>query len=577
MWHRPRAHATIRALGAGDVYTIRTPDGSEIGPCSGQTIKVLIEEGVIDSKARVVDDANLVPIERVAFFAAILKKEKTESLDHLLFSSDLTQDAGTEPLLPERFGDLAPSDPGKRKPTVTLEVSDDGRATAVVTSDVEPVEVSKTVSVDLEEVIQEEPIEDSAPRKRSGSIEEMLGPNYPIVDPWFAGLLTGVWRKQETGVLEVRARDITTTIYLFDGTPLYAAKGTLGDSLGRLLVRMGRITEAQLEQAVQHFLDAYQGQSKRIGEVMVELGMITPHEVAEALQIQTSEKILSCFAWTELEYTFHPDEAFIKGVPRFNCHVPALVVEGIRRHYDVSRFEEVLGAAKARFPVLRDSVQAIAERFGLDPTQRRLLEAFKGDKLLSMLRTASSADQLAAGQFLAALIVGGSFDIQIGPRSTRSNSGTASVPWHLRTTSAHETSSQPPSVSGPGAMSALWAEAAFKLGKRLAPNEPERAVEKFKQAIQLRPDAVEYRLMLTFTEYRLAQTVEEQRACAQRAVELAKQALRQDRKVASAHKVLGHFEKASGNLEKAVGHFKKALELDAFDEESQAEFRKLKG
>src|SRR5262249_55983912 len=114
----------------------------------------------------------------------------------------------------------------------------------------------------------------------------------------FAELLVGVSDRKDTGVLELNAEQIKTRIYFQEGVPVFADGGAVGDTLGRILVRHGRLTEEQYEQAIAHMKQNLQGsQQIRLGECLVQLGMLRPEEVFDALRLQVREKMVSCFKW----------------------------------------------------------------------------------------------------------------------------------------------------------------------------------------------------------------------------------------------------------------------------------------
>ncbi|HET6304090.1 MAG TPA: DUF4388 domain-containing protein, partial [Myxococcota bacterium] len=59
----------------------------------------------------------------------------------------------------------------------------------------------------------------------------------------FPELLVGLHAAGETGVLEVRAAGIRTDVTLRRGSPVFAEGGQLRQTLGRLLLRRGEISE----------------------------------------------------------------------------------------------------------------------------------------------------------------------------------------------------------------------------------------------------------------------------------------------------------------------------------------------
>ena len=112
--------------------------------------------------------------------------------------------------------------------------------------------------------------------------------------------LIGIQRK--TGVLTLKSGQETATVAFVEGQ-VVGADSTgrrLEDRLGSVLVKTGRITEAQLQEAlrVQH------STLNRLGTILVESKFIDAAGLSEALQVQISQMVYRLFRWTAGEYHF---------------------------------------------------------------------------------------------------------------------------------------------------------------------------------------------------------------------------------------------------------------------------------
>src|SRR4030095_14719104 len=154
-----------------------------------------------------------------------------------------------------------------------------------------------------------------------------------------AELLIELKRRRASEVLELRAGGVCTAIHLRDGDPTFAEGGSLQETLGRELVRRGagghedyaRVVERMTEGVIHH-------QSLRLGEVLVELGLLSPAEVYDALALQVRAKIVACFEWDAFAYEVprpldEPEDLGIYQCPPME----ALVLAGIRAHYGPER------------------------------------------------------------------------------------------------------------------------------------------------------------------------------------------------------------------------------------------------
>ena len=84
---------------------------------------------------------------------------------------------------------------------------------------------------------------------------------------------------RKTGVLRVTSdlRHNAGTVYFQDGTIVFAEIRSNPLPLGALLLRTAKISEADLERA--RDMQTRQGDQRRLGEILVELGAITRREL----------------------------------------------------------------------------------------------------------------------------------------------------------------------------------------------------------------------------------------------------------------------------------------------------------
>ena len=79
---------------------------------------------------------------------------------------------------------------------------------------------------------------------------------------------------------------------------MFAAGGTVGDSLGRILVDEGVISEHEYGEAIRVMTATLvDDEQTRLGEVLVGLGYLTHEGVQRALERQMRRKIMRCLMW----------------------------------------------------------------------------------------------------------------------------------------------------------------------------------------------------------------------------------------------------------------------------------------
>jgi hypothetical protein len=110
----------------------------------------------------------------------------------------------------------------------------------------------------------------------------------------------------ETGALfvirQVQEQNSTRKeIYLKNGRLFYVASSERGELLGEYLVRRGRITRKQLEQALE-VLGSYGG---HLGDTVIGLGLVSAMDVFRAIRDQGRDRVASLCGWEDGAATFY--------------------------------------------------------------------------------------------------------------------------------------------------------------------------------------------------------------------------------------------------------------------------------
>jgi hypothetical protein len=432
----------------------------------------------------------------------------------------------------------------------------------------------------------------SAPRRRAA--------------PTLPELLVALHSRRETGFLEIRAAGVCVRILVRDGSPVFAEGGALRDTLGRMLLRHGALSETDYVRVIERMTERLiDNEATRMGEVLVELGLLTPAEVFDALSVQVVEKIVGCFRWPEFEAAFEPASELPEDVLAYHCPpVEALVLAGVRAHFGPDRLGPLLGPHLGRPARVPGDATEVAARFAMTPAEARLLRGLDGRRPLAEVQAYSPLDPVHTGQVLAALVVSGALEDEPAeapaPRPRPPRSG-APRPAEVasRPAPAPETrtpvapflvgrslarlrrgiarAERPPTAPPRDHQAArLEAERQYRQGMQLlAQAALPGALRAFGRACELSPGEPEYELLHAWTEC-LAERDEAARGAARaRAAAAARRVLERDREAARAHSILGQIAVASGELEGAERHFRAALRVAPADRDAQRGMRLL--
>jgi hypothetical protein len=112
--------------------------------------------------------------------------------------------------------------------------------------------------------------------------------------------LIGIQRK--TGILTLDGPEDTVTVKFLEGQVVGAdtKSRSVEELLGAVLVRTGRITQAQLQEALRTQRQTLQ----RLGYVLVKSGLISEEDLIEALRVQSLQIIYRLFRWRDGKYSF---------------------------------------------------------------------------------------------------------------------------------------------------------------------------------------------------------------------------------------------------------------------------------
>ncbi len=207
---------------------------------------------------------------------------------------------------------------------------------------------------------------------------------------------------RRTGCLALADRHNFGTIYLDEGQITYATIVNRRDRLGDLLIRKGRITAEQLQQAIAAQED---NREHKLGEILVGLGTLTQAELEDYMRIQIEEAVYYLFTWTSGTFNFEAglrpesEDFLVRISPE------ALLLEGARRVDEWSLIEKKIPSFDLIFSVDQDHIGQSAPT--LSPEQQRLLPLIDGTRDVQQIIDESGLVEFEVGKALFGLITAG--------------------------------------------------------------------------------------------------------------------------------------------------------------------------
>jgi hypothetical protein len=212
--------------------------------------------------------------------------------------------------------------------------------------------------------------------------------------------------EKRTGVLWVQTGEVRTFVYLKRGVPVFAEEGTHGETLGRLLVRQGVLTQEDYGLIIGKMTDALVlNEQLRFGEVAIELGLLSEPQVRKALGDQVRWKIVRCFQRPDCSWTFEDSESIVEDVGDFPMRIEALFLDAARWLDDEQKGELGLQRIADQRLVLADSAVELGARFDLSTPELALLDLFDGRRTTAQVLASREAAEIDAPAIVVALSV----------------------------------------------------------------------------------------------------------------------------------------------------------------------------
>jgi DNA-binding response OmpR family regulator/tetratricopeptide (TPR) repeat protein len=214
-----------------------------------------------------------------------------------------------------------------------------------------------------------------------------------------ARVLQRLYATRATGSL-LLLRDSTKKIVLLaEGYPVSVRSNLLGECLGQILLEKKLITSEALTASVARM----QKEKRQQGQILVEMGALSPYNLQRALVEQIEAKLLEIFSWPDGKFMFKAGAEVPAGATRLERPPAALILEGIRRHYDDAHQKAVLGRYAGQFVALSaDPMLRLQEMTG-DPTELAFIRGLDGSRQLEAIVAGATIPTPKARLLLVAL------------------------------------------------------------------------------------------------------------------------------------------------------------------------------
>ena len=211
-----------------------------------------------------------------------------------------------------------------------------------------------------------------------------------------------------TGVITVSEGEAEKSLFIQQGSVRWCASNVPADRLGQVLQRLGLAEANSIEPAL---LEAQEA-GRRIGEVLVERGVVSTSELYQALKHQMEEIVHSTLLMKAGLFFLFNDPVETRFSAQINLDLGRLLMDGLRRIDELDYF-------RARIP----SGDCFVKRRGQTPTELNeeetgVWEAIDGKRTVNQVAAAAHMSEFDATKILFRLVETGSAEVSEERRET---------------------------------------------------------------------------------------------------------------------------------------------------------------
>jgi len=215
----------------------------------------------------------------------------------------------------------------------------------------------------------------------------------------FAEILIGINRSAGTGILEIKKGSLVRNIFIDKGDLIFAASNDKNDRLGERLMKKGKLTLIEYDNA-SHLLKKT---GKKLGKILVELGYLSPSELYQEVRQQIEDIIISHFQWEEGEFEFKDGSIPSDEIIPLKISTANIIYRGVKK---IDNFELIKQTCPSADDILNASHNPVRifQSLNLDDIDKKILSYINGIYPLKTILSLSPSPNFETLKTLSALI-----------------------------------------------------------------------------------------------------------------------------------------------------------------------------
>lgn len=212
-----------------------------------------------------------------------------------------------------------------------------------------------------------------------------------------ATILQMLGNDEKTGLLRLTSQDNDVSIFLKDGTVIYA-RGTIQESmLGQMLVAKGVINPEDLDKC----LEEARKDKQALGNILVKKGHVSIKNLKKHISEQAVEVICSVFFWDGGRFHYTDSELIPPGVLVTRLDIMSIILEATHRIDEFSVLKKRITDDEV---VLRVTDMAGADQVKLSPVEWRFRSMVDGKRKVGDIIRKSGYDKFSVYKILYSLV-----------------------------------------------------------------------------------------------------------------------------------------------------------------------------
>ncbi len=214
-----------------------------------------------------------------------------------------------------------------------------------------------------------------------------------------ADILIGLNRSAKTGILEITSVSTVKKVFIDKGDMIFSASNNKDDRLGEHLLKKGKITLTEYEQA-SHLL---RKTGQKLGKILVELGYLTPKELFQEVRHQIEEIIISLFILEEGKFEFKEEPLSSEEAITLKISAADIIYHGVKR---INNYMLIRQMCPSLTDILNPSHNPVRifQALNLETADKKILSHINGLYPLTRILSLSPSSNFEALKTISALM-----------------------------------------------------------------------------------------------------------------------------------------------------------------------------